>query len=70
MLLTSTNHINRHINLYKGYCGAQQFVGQARLPLKSPKAQSEESCGPSSITQSSRGQLSPRQIHNPTRIKE
>jgi len=60
----------------RGYCGAQQFVDQAHLSLERPKAQSEESCGPSSTTQStkqflgsSRGQFSPRQIHNPTRIK-
>ena len=35
-------------------CGAQQFVDQAHLPLESPKAQSEESCGPSSTTQSTK----------------
>ena len=58
------------------HCGAQQFADQTHLPLESLKAQSEESCGPSSTTQStkqflgsSRGQFSPRQIHNPTRIK-
>ena len=27
----------------RGYCGAQQFVDQAHLPLESPKARSEES---------------------------
>ena len=50
-----------------GICGAQQFADQAHLPLESLKAQSEESCGPSSITQNtkqflggSRGQFSPR----------
>ena len=57
-------------------CGAQQFADQAHLPLESPKAQSEQSCGPSSTMQStnpflggSRGQFSPQQIPNPTRIK-
>ena len=35
-------------------CGAQQFVDQAHLPLESPKAQSEECCGPSSTTQSTK----------------
>ena len=46
-LFDALNKKNQH-----GNCGAQQFVDQAHLPLESPKAQSEESCGPSSTTQS------------------
>ena len=43
-------------------------MGQAHLLVESPKAQAEESYGPSPITvlEYSRGQFSPRQIQNPT----
>ena len=46
---TSNNSMGNHI-----HCGAQQFADQAHLPLESLKAQSEESCGPSSTTQSTK----------------
>ena len=65
-----------HTLIFHAYCGARQFVDQAHLPLEILKAQSEQSCVPSSTTQStrqflggSRGQFSPRQILNPPRIK-
>ena len=43
---------NSDRRVLRGYCGAQQFMDQAHLPLESPRAQSEENCGPSSMTQS------------------
>ena len=39
----------------RGYCGAQQYMGQAHLFTGSPKAQAEEGGRPSSITQSTNG---------------
>ena len=39
----------------RGYCGAQQYMGQAHLFTGSLKAQAEEGGSPSSIAQSTNG---------------